>query len=607
MYDFLKKIPLFAGLQAGDLEHLCQMVKEINLPAGAELFAEGSPGDNAYVIKEGEIEIYKASGGRNVLIALRKSGEVIGEMSLLEASPRFASGRARKDSVLLEIGHAQLNELLDTSPSATRAMLHTVTSRLRTSELLLRESEKLAQLGTLTAGIAHELNNPAAAVQRGAGQMLPVINELIEIDQQLDQRSLSKEQREHLLELKSMARENAETPTDIDPLARSDREVALESWLDSNNYENGWELAPILVNLGFDEQKLNQLVVDFRPENVNRVINWLGVIFTVHSLLAEIGEGATRISEIVKSLKTYVYLDQAPVQSVDVHEGLDNTLVMLRHKLKQGIVVRREYDPKLPKIQAYGSELNQVWTNLIDNAIDAMNGQGEIIIRSMREGEYILVEIEDNGPGIPEDIQSKIFSPFFTTKSVGKGTGLGLSISYNIVQKHGGEIKVYSKPGHTRFQIYLPINFEKSQTSSTSVEAIKLVSDDQLKKILESSNLIAVVGISDDKEQPNHTVPAYLQTQGYRIIPINPKLSEVLGQKVYPDLLSAPKPIDIVLIFRRSEAVPEIVAQAIQIGAKVVWMQEGIINDAAANVAREAGLEVVMDTCIRATHRRLMG
>lgn len=583
------------------------MVKEINLPAGTELFAEGSPGDKAYVIKEGEIEIYKTSGGRNVLIALRKSGEVIGEMSLLEAAPRFASGRARTDSALLEISHVQLNELLDTSPSATRAMLHTVTSRLRTSELLLRESEKLAQLGTLTAGIAHELNNPAAAVQRGANQLLPVINELIEIDQQLDQHSFSKEQKDYLIELESKVREFAETPTDMDPLTRSDRESALESWLDNNNFENSWELAPILVNLGFDEQKLNQLVVDFRPENVVQVIRWLGVIYTVQNLLAEIGEGATRIAEIVKSLKTYVYLDQAPVQSVDVQEGLDNTLVILRHKLKQGIVVRREYDSGLPKIQAYGSELNQVWTNLIDNAIDAMNGQGEIIIRSMREGEYILVEIEDNGPGIPEDIQSKIFSPFFTTKSVGKGTGLGLSISYNIIQKHGGEIKVYSKPGHTRFQIYLPINFETSQKSSTSVEAIKLVSDDQLKKILESSNLIAVVGISDNKEQPNHTVPAYLQTQGYRIIPINPKLSEVLGQKVYPDLLSAPKPIDIVLIFRRSEAVPEIVEQAIQIGAKVVWMQEGIINDAAANVAHEAGLEVVMDTCIRATHRRLLG
>jgi signal transduction histidine kinase len=332
------------------------------------------------------------------LIALRKSGEVIGEMSLLEAAPRFASGKSRKDSVLLEIGHAQLNELFDTSPSATRAMLHTVTSRLRTSELLLRESEKLAQLGTLTAGIAHELNNPAAAVQRGADQLLPVINQLIEIDHQLDQQSFSKEQREHLLELKSKARESALTPSDIDPLDRSDRELSIENWLDDNNVENGWELAPILVSLGLDEERLNQMVVDFHPENVYQVIKWLGVIYTVHSLLAEIGEGATRIAEIVKSLKTYVYLDQAPVQSVDVHEGIDNTLVMLRHKLKLGIVVRREYEPELPKIQAFGSELNQVWTNLIDNAIDAMQGQGEIIIRSMRQGEFILVEIEDNGP-----------------------------------------------------------------------------------------------------------------------------------------------------------------------------------------------------------------
>jgi signal transduction histidine kinase/predicted CoA-binding protein len=507
----------------------------------------------------------------------------------------------------LEIGHAQLNELLDTSPSATRAMLHTVTSRLRTSELLLRESEKLAQLGTLTAGIAHELNNPAAAVQRGADQLLQIMDQLIEVDHQLDERSFSREQQQYLLELRLKAGESARTPSDIDPLVRSDRELVLENWLDNNNVENGWELAPILVNLGLDEEALNHLEADFRPENINQVLKWLGITYTVHSLLAEIGEGATRIAEIVKSLKTYVYLDQAPIQSVDVHEGIDNTLVMLRHKLKQGIVVRRDYDSELPKIQAFGSELNQVWTNLIDNAIDAMQGQGEIIIRSRRQGEFVLVEIEDNGPGIPEEIQSKIFSPFFTTKSVGKGTGLGLSISYNIVQKHGGEIKVYSIPGRTRFQVCLPINFEKDQSLSTSVEAIHVVSDDQLINILKSSKIIGVVGISDKYDQPNHTVPAYMQTQGYRIIPINPNLREVLGQKAYPDLLSAPKPIDIVLIFRRSEAVPGIVNQAIQIGAKVVWMQEGIVNEGAANVAHEAGLEVVMDTCIRATHRRLMG
>jgi predicted CoA-binding protein len=290
---------------------------------------------------------------------------------------------------------------------------------------------------------------------------------------------------------------------------------------------------------------------------------------------------------------------------VDVHEGLNNTLVMLRHKLKEGVDVKRDYAEGMPNIQAYGSELNQVWTNIIDNAIDAMNGKGEIEITTHQNGEWINIEIEDNGPGIPEDIQENIFSPFFTTKAVGKGTGLGLNISYKIIEKHSGEIKVYSKPGKTRFHINLPIDFQQVKQGSTSTMNSNTTSDDHLRSILESTTTIAVVGISDKRDQVNHTVPQYLQSQGYKIIPVNPTLDEVLGEKAYPDLLSVKDPVDVVEIFRRNEAVPEIVDQAIEIGAKVVWMQEGVINDTAAETARESGIEVVMDTCMRVTHKRL--
>jgi predicted CoA-binding protein len=295
------------------------------------------------------------------------------------------------------------------------------------------------------------------------------------------------------------------------------------------------------------------------------------------------------------------------VQSVDLHDSIDNTLIMLRNKLRKGVLVRREFAEDIPHVQAYGSELNQVWTNLIDNAIDAMDANGEIIIRTRRQGDWVFVEIEDNGPGIPEEVKEKIFSPFFTTKPVGKGTGLGLNISYNIIQKHGGEIKVFSKPGKTRFQICLPIDFEKIQTEDNPTVAMNMVDDNVLLKILQTVRTLAVVGMSDKKEQPNHTVPAYLQAHGYRIIPVNPNLDKILGEKAYPDLLSIPEPVDLVLIFRRSEAVPEIVDQAIKIGARVVWMQEGILNLKAAATAQEAGLDVVMDTCMRATHRRLLG
>jgi signal transduction histidine kinase/predicted CoA-binding protein len=606
MYDFLKKVPLFASMPDHDLDRLCEMVTEEHLKAGDQLFAEGSPGDKAYIIETGEIEILKASGGRSVLLAVRKSGDVIGEMSLLEAAPRFASGRARTESKLLAISHSQLDDLLNTSASAARSLLFTITSRLRSTELMLRQSEKMAQLGTLTAGIAHELNNPAAAAQRGTSQLNSVITQLQEAQIGLSKLSLPPENWDKLSELNLLIRERASNHIEIDSLERSDREYEIEEWLEAQNIPDAWEYAPTLVGLGLTEEQLDNLAKDFSSDQWVEVIAWMGASFNTYSLLEEINQGSERISEIVKSLKSYVYLDQAPIQTIDIHEGLNNTLVMLRHKLKEGIDVKREYAESLPNIQAYGSELNQVWTNIIDNSIDAMNGQGEIIIKTHQDGEWVIVELEDNGPGIPEDIQEEIFSPFFTTKAVGKGTGLGLNISYKIIEKHSGEIKVFSKPGKTRFQVSLPIDFQQAQSGNASLSNSTTMSDEKLSQILESTKTIAVVGISDKPDQVNHTVPKYLQSQGYKIIPINPSLQEVLGEKAYPDLISVKVPIDVVEIFRRNEAVPGIVDQAIEVGAKVIWMQEGVINEFAADSAREAGLDVVMDTCMRATHKRLL-
>jgi len=605
MYEFLKRVPLFASMPDHDLDRLSEMVLEIDLKAGDQLFDEGSDGDMAYIIEEGEIEILKASGGKSVLLAVRKSGDVIGEMSLLESAPRFASGRARTDSKLLAISHDQLDDLLNTSPSAARSLLFTITSRYKSTELMLRQSEKMAQLGTLTAGIAHELNNPAAAAQRGTSQLNLEVAKLLDTQIELSKLSMSTESWDRLDHLISLIREKASQHEDIDALERSDREYEIEDWLNAHGIPEAWEIAPTLVNLGFAEDQLDKLTVDFPADQFPKVVAWMDASFNTFSLLEEINQGSERISEIVKSLKTYVYLDQAPIQAVDIHEGLNNTLVMLRHKLKEGVKVTRNYAEGLPKIQAYGSELNQVWTNIIDNAIDAMNGKGEISITTHQEGDWVIVEIEDNGPGIPDDIKEKIFSPFFTTKAVGKGTGLGLNISYKIIEKHAGEVKVFSKPGKTRFQVSLPIDFSKAGSNSPTSPNSMSTNDDKLRRILESTKTVAVVGISDKEDQPNHTVPKFLQSKGYKIFPVNPTLESVLGEKAYPDLISIPEKIDVVEIFRRSEVVPEIVDQAIEIGAKVVWMQEGIINESAAETAQEAGLEVVMDTCMRATHKRL--
>jgi signal transduction histidine kinase/predicted CoA-binding protein len=602
-YSFFRKVPLFAELTDEDLERICEHVEEVHLRSGEQLFEEGSIGQQAFVIKEGQIEIYKVTNGRNVTIAVRKEGEMIGEIGLLESAPRSASGKALTDSLLLAISQEQFDQLINTSPSAARTMLHTVISRLRSKELILNQSEKMAQLGTLSAGIAHELNNPASAVQRGAGQFKSAFAQYQSDAVNLSALGLSQEQFQALqaLALPDVERETRK----LSPVDRNDQESAFEEWLDDMGIDNSWEQSVHLVNLGYSPEQLKQSLASYPSESLLGIIRWITSSYNLFTIMEEITQGAGRISEIVKALKSYVYLDQVPVQTINIHEGIENTLVILRYKLKKGIDIIREYDPDIPPIQAYGSELNQVWTNIIDNAIDAMDGKGKITIHTAYKDPWVVVDICDNGPGIPEEIQSRLFSPFFTTKPLGKGTGLGLHITYNIIHKHGGDIKVISQPGDTHFEVWLPEDLQKATEGTTTLHTIHRSDDNSLRQILANTRTIAVVGITDRDDAPAFTVPAYLQRQGYRILPVNPRITTVLGEKAYPDLVSVPTQVDTVLIFRKSEFVPRIVDQAIQIGAKVVWMQEGIINEAAALKASQAGLEVVMDTCMRSTHRRL--
>jgi signal transduction histidine kinase len=325
-------------------------------------------------------------------------------------------------------------------------------------EVMLRQSERLATLGRLSAGMAHELNNPTAIARQGAEQLRTSIARLEHAQFALGAAGLSSEQHEVIAELEKDAEARAKKPSSLDPVARSDLEQEVEDWLDRSGIEDPWEHASTLVAMGLCTAELEDLAERFDPAVAPIVIDYFGSQFTAYTLLEEIGHGARRIADIVKALKGYSYMDQAPVQAVDVREGLNDTLVMLSSKLRDGVKVSLDYAEDLPRVQGYGSELNQVWTNLIDNAIGAMDGKGALELRAYQDGDWVVVEVADSGTGIPIEAQEKIFDPFYTTKAPGEGTGLGLNISHGIVvEKHSGEISVDSKPGATRFTVKLPI------------------------------------------------------------------------------------------------------------------------------------------------------
>jgi signal transduction histidine kinase len=463
MYEeFLQKVPLFAELPLEDLSQLCMMTQEVHLKAGQVLLHEGSVADRAYILYDGALEILKNIDGREVLIDVHEQpGTVIGEMALLDETTRQATVRARHDSFLLTLDRYQFNGLLSMSATAAHIMIQTLTERLRNTKALVRHNERMAQLGTLTAGMAHELNNPAAAVVRGANQLHNLIDASERDRLAVERLDLTAEQMAKMDALMDRVRAAAAAPLALDPITRGDNEDALETWLDEQDVADAWELAPALVDLDLKPADLAELAEKFSLQALPVVLKRLGAAYSLHALLGEISQGAGRVVEIVNGLKSYVYLDQAPVQNVDIHAGLDDTLIFLHSRLDPGIRVKREYGEGLPHISAYASELNQVWTKIIDNAIWALDGKGEIIIRTRHctedEGDGVVVEIEDNGPGIPAANLPKIFDPFFTTRPPGQGAGLGLNVSYNIVKRHGGNIIATSEPGRTVFKVSLPL------------------------------------------------------------------------------------------------------------------------------------------------------
>jgi signal transduction histidine kinase len=453
--DSLRRIPLFAGLPDSDLTWLSERAEAMTLEAGTNLIDEGQPGDAAYIVLDGEFEVIKKSNRQDIVISVREGGEVFGEMALIDRSPRTATVRAARRSNVLKIGGDTFRQLLAHSPSASLSILQTVTQRLRQNDALLRQNEKMAALGTLAAGLAHELNNPAAAVRRSADQLRVALDNWTTSSAELQHLALSPAQLQLVDGLKARLSSRQGT-TALDALEQNDREYEVQSWLEGHGLTDAWQLAPTLVADGWSPANLSKMEADFPSPALSPMIRWLANGLIVYSLLDELDLGAGRVSEIVKAVKAYSYLDQAPIQEVDVHEGLENTLVILRHKLS-GIQITRDYAADLPHIEAHGSELNQVWTNILDNAAYAMEGRGSLQIRTHAEDGQVTVEIQDSGPGIPPEIQQRIFEPFYTTKPPGVGTGLGLHIVYSIINNHYGRIRVTSQPGNTCFEVTLPV------------------------------------------------------------------------------------------------------------------------------------------------------
>ncbi|HEY7737560.1 MAG TPA: ATP-binding protein [Candidatus Limnocylindria bacterium] len=449
----LRASSLFAEVPDEPLRRLAADAEEVHLRPGEALLREGDPAEEVYVVVTGELEIRKQSGKAEVALTRVGPGSIQGEIAAFERGRRMASVYAVGDAEVLRLPFESVRAMLGADPDVATVLLRTVTSRMRGIEEALRQREKLAALGTLAAGLAHELNNPAAAIRRSA-------EELAEVTKERNEAAVGIAVGHPQLEAFVGARPS-EPGRKLDALDRADRTDAIAAALRAAGLAEDADPGPDeaaggLTAAGWTPEDLERALGGLEAAAIPAAVRWLSSVATGDELLSEIRMAAGRISSIVSSTKGYAYLDQAPVQRFPVTQGIDDTLVILEAKLGD-IAVHRDYAPDLPEIEGWGSELNQVWTNILDNAIDAMNGHGEITIAvTPTEVGGVEVQICDDGPGIPAETLPKLFEPFFTTKPPGVGSGLGLHLSHNIVVQHGGVIEVDSRPGRTCFAVSLP-------------------------------------------------------------------------------------------------------------------------------------------------------
>ncbi|MGA9578459.1 MAG: ATP-binding protein, partial [Terrimicrobiaceae bacterium] len=453
--NLLRKVPLFANLKEED--KVCiEETEEWRLPAGQMLVEEGKHAEHFFVLLEGEMSVWKKHAEQDVVVARNRPGAFFGEVPLLLGTPYMLSGRAERDCRLIAFPEEAFWKLLRLCPAISGEIFRAMVTRLRNLEGSARQQEKLEALGTMSAGLAHELNNPSAAAQRIAAHLGEVIQTIQSVAHRLHH-ALEHEHWDRLIALVGKVLENLSADKHHHSIEQSDSEDALTAWLREEGVTDAWKIAPVLVGAGLDLSALVSLR-ELLPKNAfGDAMSWIALRLKIQTLLEDAEQCTGRIAGLVEAVRSIARQERAELADIDVHEQIRSALGVLDHKLKD-LRVTQNLSSECGHVRGYPSELAQVWVNLLDNAADAVNGGGEISIRTRRDDDQTVVEIIDNGPGIPPENLSRIFEPFFTTKGVGSGKGLGLTISQGIVgNRHGGEIEVESKAGETRFIVRLPM------------------------------------------------------------------------------------------------------------------------------------------------------
>ena len=450
----LLRVPVFAGLPDDQVAWFISQSEERHYKAGETYSHQGDPADAMFVILEEQIEMRGELGGETVVFPL-KAGDVTGALPFSRMKQFTVTARSVTDSRVARFPAARFPDLVQKMPELAQRLVGLMSDRIRETTRMEQQRDRLAALGKLSAGLAHELNNPASAAKRATSQLRDILKKIKDASLELGRRDLTSAQKAEIEKLETSLIQRDEPPPDA--LTVSDLEEQVDSLLRSHGQNDLWQLAADLARKNAKPAVLESLFAALDADTARAALVRIGASLEIASLLNEIESSTSRISDLVGAIKEYTHMDQAPVLNVDIVKSLETTLTILNHKLKRGVVVKRDYQGTPLLVNSFGSELNQVWTNIIDNAIDAMGGNGELRVRTYRDDVCAVVEIGDNGPGISPEVEPHIFEPFFTTKGVGEGTGLGLDAVQRIVRKHRGNIQVTSEPGDTRFQVWLPL------------------------------------------------------------------------------------------------------------------------------------------------------